>query len=123
MQKGYTARLYPSKEQLNILNKAFGATRFVYNYFLAERIRSYKEDGVSLTYNKTANMLTTLKRDKDHLWLLETDSMALQEALRNLDRAYQNFFKKKCSLSEVSFKAWKTVFPHKKSKQWHTHCE
>ena len=49
MQKGYTARLYPSKEQLNILNKAFGATRFVYNYFLAERIRSYKEDGVSLT--------------------------------------------------------------------------
>ena len=70
MQKGYTARLYPSKEQLNILNKAFGATRFVYNYFLAERIRSYKEDGVSLTYNKTANMLTTLKRDKDHLWLL-----------------------------------------------------
>ena len=48
MQKGYTARLYPSKEQLNILNKAFGATRFVYNYFLAERIRSYKEDGVSL---------------------------------------------------------------------------
>ena len=29
MQKGYTARLYPSKEQLNILNKAFGATRFV----------------------------------------------------------------------------------------------
>ena len=49
MQRGYTARLYPSKEQLNILNKAFGATRFVYNYFLAERIRSYKEDGVSLT--------------------------------------------------------------------------
>ena len=52
MQKGYTARLYPSKEQLNILNKAFGATRFVYNYFLAERIRSYKEDGVSLTTHK-----------------------------------------------------------------------
>lgn len=47
MQKGYTARLYPSKEQLNILNKAFGATRFVYNYFLAERIRSYITNSVT----------------------------------------------------------------------------
>lgn len=110
MQKGYTARLYPSKEQLNILNKAFGATRFVYNYFLAERIRSYKEDGVSLTYNKTANMLTTLKRDKDHLWLLETDSMALQEALRNLDRAYQNFFKKNARFPRFHSKHGKQSF-------------
>lgn len=110
MQKGYTARLYPSKEQLNILNKAFGATRFVYNYFLAERIRSYKEDGVSLTYNKTANMLTTLKRDKDHIWLLETDSMALQEALRNLDRAYQNFFKKNARFPRFHSKHGKQSF-------------
>lgn len=93
MQRGYRARIYPSKEQKDMLFKIFGSCRFVYNYFLAERIRSYKEDGVSLTYNKTANMLTVLKRDKDHLWLNECDSMALQESLRNLDRAYQNFFK------------------------------
>lgn len=65
----------------------------MYNYFLAERIRSYKEDGVSLTYNKTSNMLTALKHDRDYLWLNEIDSMALQESLRNLDRAYGNFFK------------------------------
>ena len=71
----------------------FGSCRFVYNYFLAERVRSYKEDGVSLSYNKTANMLTILKRDRNHLWLNECNSMALQESLRNLDRAYQNFFK------------------------------
>ncbi len=93
MAKGYMARLYPTAEQQNILNRTFGSCRFAYNHFLAERVRSYKEDGVSLTYNKTANMLTALKRDKDHLWLNEVDSMALQEALRNLDRAYQNFFK------------------------------
>lgn len=93
MHKGYKARIYPTKEQQNILLKMFGSCRFVYNHFLAERIRSYKEDGVSLTYYKTTNMLTVLKRDKDHLWLNKCDSMALQEALRNLDRAYQNFFK------------------------------
>ena len=93
MQKGVKARIYPTGEQRNLLLKMFGSCRFVYNHFLAERIRSYKEDGISLSYNKTANMLTALKRDKDHLWLNECDSMALQESLRNLDRAYQNFFK------------------------------
>ena len=93
MVKGYKARLYPTVKQQNILNRTFGSCRFVYNHFLAERVRSYKEDGISLTYNKTAKLLTSLKRDKNHLWLNETDSMALQEALRNLDRAYQNFFK------------------------------
>lgn len=93
MQKGFKARIYPTKVQQDILLKMFGSCRFVYNYFLAERIWSYKENGVSLSYNKTSNMLTVLKRDKGHLWLNECDSMALQESLRNLDRAFQNFFK------------------------------
>ena len=92
MQKGYKARIYPSRKQQDILNRTFGSCRFVYNHFLAERQRSYKEDGVTLSYVKTAAMLTKLKHDKDFLWLDEVDSMALQEALRNLDRAYRNFF-------------------------------
>lgn len=108
--RGYKARLYPTREQQNILNRTFGACRFVYNYFLAERVRAYREDGISLPYNKTANMLTVLKRDKDHLWLKETDSMALQEALRNLDRAYQNFFNGKARFPKFRSKRSKQSY-------------
>ena len=90
--KGRVARLYPTEEQERIIKVCFDNVRFLYNYFLAERIRSYKEDGVSLNYAKTTKMLTALKRDKDHLWLNESDSMAEQEVLRNLDSAFQNFF-------------------------------
>ena len=104
MQKGYKARIYPTTEQQTILNRTFGSCRFAYNFFLAERVRAYKEDGVSLTYSKTANMLTSIKGDKDHLWLNEVDSMALQEALRNLDRAYQNFFKGKAKFPKFHSK-------------------
>ena len=104
MQIGYKARLYPTSKQRNIFCRMFGSCRFVYNYFLAERIRSYKEDGISLTYSNTANMLTVLKHDKDHLWLNECDSMALQESLRNLDRAYQNFFKGKAKFPKFHSK-------------------
>ena len=97
MLKGIRGRLYPNKKQITQLLNTFGSCRFAYNYFLAERSHSYKEDGATLSYNKTANLLVKMKKDKDYLWLNEVDSMALQETLRNLDRAYQNFFKKKAN--------------------------
>ena len=53
---------------------------------------AYKADGTSLNYNDTAFGLTALKRQ--FVWLKEADSIALQQALRNLDKAYDSFFKK-----------------------------
>ena len=47
--KDYKYRIYPNSTQRNMLNSFFGDCRKVYNYFLDERIRSYKEDGISLT--------------------------------------------------------------------------
>ena len=49
----------------------------------------------SIGYATTARMLTALKRDPGHTWLSGADSMALQESLRDLDRAFQNFFAKR----------------------------
>ena len=92
IKKGYKARLYPTKEQERIIKVNIDNSRFVYNYFLAERIRAYKEKKEKLTYNEMAHMLTLLKRDKDHLWLNESDAVALQQSLRDLDVAYKNFF-------------------------------
>ncbi len=53
---------------------------------------AYNADGTSLNYNDTAFGLTALKRK--FAWLKEADSIALQQALRNLDSAYTSFFKK-----------------------------
>ncbi len=53
---------------------------------------AYKADGTSLSYNDTAFGLTSLKRQ--YAWLKEADSIALQQALRNLDSAYKSFFQK-----------------------------
>lgn len=90
--KGYKCRLYPTRNQQNLINKTFGCTRFVYNYFLAARKDAYETSNASLNYVATAKLLTALKHDAAHLWLNEVDSMALQESLRNLDTAYKNFF-------------------------------
>ena len=93
--RGYKYRIYPNTAQEHKLLRFFGCCRFVYNHFLEVRRRSYEEDGVTMSYTATSALLTRLKADPEHRWLAECDSMALQEALRDLDRAYRNFFGKR----------------------------
>ncbi|HIW34707.1 MAG TPA: IS200/IS605 family element transposase accessory protein TnpB [Candidatus Paenibacillus intestinavium] len=93
MQKAYKFRLYPNKEQQIQLNKTFGCTRFVYNHFLDKRIKAYEESQETLTYAKCSSLLTGLKKELE--WLHDCDKFSLQNALKDLDKAYQKFFKEK----------------------------
>ena len=43
--KGYQFRLYPSDEGKKLINQTIGCTRFIYNYFLEERIYEYAKTG------------------------------------------------------------------------------
>lgn len=89
---GLKFRIYPNKTQAHLINQTLGCARFVYNHFLALRRDKWQANRESLNYVKTSQLLTDLKRYEETKWLKQADSMALQEALRNLDRAYQNFF-------------------------------
>ncbi len=89
--KGYKYRIYPTNEQKELINKTFGCSRFIYNHFLAMKVELYKTDQKSLSYNKCSNLLTELKKEKE--WLKEVDKFALQNSIRDLDTAYQNFFR------------------------------
>lgn len=91
MECAYIYRIYPNKEQKEKIAKAFGSCRFIYNKYLALRIEKYKESKVSFTYNQCANDMKKLKAELG--WLKEVDSTALQSSLRDLDSAYQKFFK------------------------------
>ena len=90
--KAYKYRIYPNKQQIELINKTLGCTRFVFNHYLAKRIELYKTEKKSLTYNNNANDLKNLK--KEHEWLKEVDSISLQQTLKDLDKAYQNFFRR-----------------------------
>ncbi|MDD7745010.1 MAG: RNA-guided endonuclease TnpB family protein, partial [Mitsuokella jalaludinii] len=94
---GYKFRIYPNKTQARLINRTLGCARFVFNHFLAVRRDEWKANHNSLTYFKTSKLLTDLKKREETSWLSEIDSMALQESLRNLDRAYENFFKKRAA--------------------------
>ena len=93
MNKSFKVRIYPTKEQQMLLEKTFGANRFVYNYFLNLKSKLYEFYKIRLSYNNSSKVLTELKRTK--IWLKEIDAVSLQQTLRDLDSAYQNFFNKR----------------------------
>lgn len=90
--KSYKFRLYPNESQKQMIEKTFGCKRFVFNHFLVKSIEDYENTRKSNSYNQNSKELTALK--KKLTWLTEVDSWATQNALRDLDTAYQNFFRR-----------------------------
>ena len=93
MHKAFKFRIYPTKEQVELINKTFGCSRFVFNYFLAKWNETYEQTGKGLSYNACAKQLTQLKKELS--WLKEVDATALQNSLKHLDSAFKRFFKKR----------------------------
>lgn len=91
MEKAYKYRIYPNKKQREIIAKTFGCCRFVYNTYLAKRIELYEQNKESFSYVQCSSDMKNLKSEL--VWLKEVDSTALQSSLRDLDMAYQKFFK------------------------------
>lgn len=91
IRKAFKFRIYPTNSQQSELAKQFGAVRFVYNHYRAVREGYYIDTGTGLNYNDCSNDLTQQLK-VEFPWLKEADSQALQQSLKDLDRAYVNFF-------------------------------
>ncbi len=91
-QKAYRYRLRPTPEQESVFVRWAGARRWVYNTFLARRRAHYQETGKSLTVAELCRELTVLKRQPETAWLRECNAQSLQQAIRDLDRAFGAFF-------------------------------
>ena len=111
MDKTFEYRIYPSTEQAVVLQKTFGCCRWVYNKVLAMRQDEYAQTGKLKRINSYITQIPTWKKT-DAPWLSEVDSMALQQSLRNLDKAYRNFFR---SPNKVGFPKFKSKHAGRKS--------
>ena len=111
--KAYKFRIYPNKAQEQLIQKTFGCVRFVYNHFLEDRITAYKESGESRTFFQQNKMLTAFKQECE--WLKEPDKNALQNALRDLNTAYQNFFRRVKNGKNPGFPKFKSKKSDRKS--------
>ena len=109
-KKAFKFRIYPTKKQAELINKTIGSCRFVFNYSLA--VQKTKDSYWSITeemvqqgyfqennwkgefFNKANSIKDIAKLKKNHDWLKEVDSIALQSAVENLGVAYDKYYKK-----------------------------
>jgi len=94
INKAYKTELAPNKTQLTLLAKSVGTARFVWNWGLALRIEEYKTTGKSSNAIDQHRQLNQLKQQEEYGWLYEVSKCCGQEALRDLDKAYANFFRR-----------------------------
>ncbi len=95
LRRVYRFKLEPNTEQTQKLYQLAGARRFVCNWALARRNEFYKAEGKTIPASQLSRELTQLKQQEDRLWLQEADSQLLQQALKDVDKAFQNFFSKR----------------------------
>ena len=91
MLKAHKYRLYPTKQQTELLNKHFGCVRFIYNLALETRKLNYSGNKINLSCYDLINQIPELK--KEYNWLNEVSSIALQQAIIDMDKAFVNFYK------------------------------
>jgi len=115
MEKAYKFRMYPNEEQEILIQKTFGCSRFVFNHYLAKRIELYQNDKSTMNYNACSADLTKLKSEIE--WLKEVDKFALQTSIKDLDVAYQNFFRRIKRGEKPGFPRFKCKKNNRKSYQ------
>lgn len=94
MIKGFKIRLYPTKEQEQLMWKHIGCCRFIWNYMLALQEERYRGGEKHLSGFDMNNLLRPLKNDGEHEWLKEVSNASLQRSCGDLSDAYGRGFKK-----------------------------
>jgi putative transposase len=89
IQRGFRYRLYPTAEQAELLSQFVGVTRFVYNLCLEQR-RDWWRRGRCFNLATQSREVTLLRAEVD--WIAAVPYTPLSQAIRDLDRAYSNFF-------------------------------
>ena len=94
MLRAIKIRLYPNKTQEQTLNKVLGCYRFVYNQMLALKQNNYKADKTNLKVTDLSKWFHgTLLKNEQYAWLKEQNTKVMKQAIRQMDGAYQKFFK------------------------------
>ena len=102
INKALKVRIYPNKTQQKKIDTTIDCCRFVRNYMIGRNRKLYDRRKEHLNYIAMQNLLPDMKKYLP--WLAEADSQALKYACRQVDDAYQRFFKKLSGYPQFSSK-------------------
>ena len=109
IRKAYKFELMPNGAQIRKMKQFCGCSRFVFNRALVYRNEQYEADkSFKFSYNKIANLLPEWKRELT--WLKDCHSQVLQQALKDLESSFKNFFAKRSDFPKFKRKGEKDSF-------------
>jgi len=103
MLKAYKFRIYPTKKQEEIIKVHFGACRFVYNWALEQKIKTYEQTKESISRFDLQRILVHEVKHSNE-WLKEANSQALLASLVNVESAFTKFFREKAGFPKFKSK-------------------
>ncbi len=115
IHRAYKVELDPNRTQRVLLRKHAGAARFAWNWGLTRRIEEYQSTQRSSRAIEQHRQLNALKKT-EYSWLYEVSKCAPQEALRDLDRAFDSFYRR-LKLKRQGLCKGPVGFPRFKSKK------
>jgi putative transposase len=115
--QAFKYELIPNGKQIRAMRCFAGSCRFVYNKALALQKENYEAGGKFIGYVAMAKKLTAWRNGTETPWLADAPVHPLQHALKDLDRAYKNFFAKRAALPRFKKKGSGDGFRYPDSKQ------
>ncbi|GIW54999.1 MAG: transposase [Nitrospiraceae bacterium] len=109
VHQAFRYELDPNNKQRTLLAKSAGVARFAYNWALADRIRRFQENEGKAKFTTAIEqhrLLNSLKPTQ-FPWMYEVSKCASQEALRDCERAFKNFWRARKQGRHVGFPKFK----------------
>ncbi|TWQ05811.1 RNA-guided endonuclease InsQ/TnpB family protein, partial [Escherichia coli] len=96
-QVSFKFQLRPGGQQEREMRRFAGACRFVFNRALARQNENHEAGNKYIPYGKMASWLVEWKNATETQWLKDSPSQPLQQSLKDLERAYKNFFQNRAA--------------------------
>lgn len=104
--QAFKFEITPNREQSHRINQFCGCARFVFNHALAWQNAQYAQDNsVKFSYTMIANLLPFWKAEFP--WLINCNAQVLQQSLKDLEKAFRNFFQKRSGFPKFKKKGVK----------------
>ena len=108
--QAFKFQLVPKAADAAAMRRFSGCCRFLWNRALALEKETYEAEGKRLGYYKLAGLLCEWKKEEQTSFLAEAHSQILQQTLKDLDRAYKNFFEKRAAFPRFKKKGMHDSF-------------
>ena len=116
--QAYKYELKPNGQQLRDMRRFSGSCRFVFNKALALQKANHEAGNKFIGYVAMAKQLTAWRNSPDTAWLSQAPVHPLQHALKDLERAYKNFFAKRADFPRFKKKGMGDSFRYPDAKQF-----